>query len=1486
MLVLDVDGDGDADVVTSLNAHGYGLSWYEQVSREGALDFVEHVILADRPQDEDPEDEDFSELHALALADVNGDGLSDVVTGKRWWAHGPSGTPEAGAPAVLVWLELVRSPEGARFVQHRIDSETGVGTQVYVDDADRDGRPDVFVANKKGAALLLQLAPGAPPPPPAAPAREQGVLPRDETGRELNLDFERGDLSDWIAEGDAFRGQPVRGDAIAARGREPARQQGQYWIGGYELSGDGPRGTLRSLSFRVTHPWASFLVGGGAYERVRIELCRQEADGSASVIFRTSGLDFESMQRAVVDLRAEQGRTIFVRLVDDQDWDWGHLNFDDFRFHEQQPAFPVPPGVPPLLAYDTVAHAGLPPAEAAAAMGVPPGFRVELVASEPDLHQPIALCVDPRGRLWVVEAFTYPQRAPEGEGRDDILVLEDRDHDGSFEQRTVFARGLNLVSGIEVGFGGVWVGAAPYLLFIPDRNDDLVPDGEPEVLLDGWGYQDTHETLNAFTWGPDGWLYGCHGVFTHSLVGKPGTPEERRTPLDAGVWRYHPIRREFEVFAWGTSNPWGLDFDRNGECFVTACVIPHLYHLVPGGRYLRQAGSHFDPYVFEDIPTIADHRHYLGESPHGGNLRSNPAGGGHAHCGALIYQGRAFPEEYRGLVFMNNIHGNRVNADRLEPLGSGFVGRHEPDLLLANDRWFRGINLEQSPEGALYLIDWYDQQACHLTDPARWDRSNGRLYRISYGEHRPYRVDLPALADEELVRLTFHPNEWFARRARVLLAERGRDPVVQATLRRILLERNDGERQLRALWALHAVGGLDEKLAREILADSPHEHVRAWIVRLALEERQASGELLDRLALVAMQDPSPVVRLALACGLQRLPLEQRFGLARPLIARAEDAADPNIPLLLWYGIEPLVASHPEQAFVLARETGIEKLARFIYRRAAFEPGLRAELVQRISAAPDAGGRLLVLEELVNGLRENRGLGAPAGWAPLFAELLRGEDERVRALALELAVVFGDRNAFAELRALLCDGEAELARRAQALETLARGRDETLPELLQGLLQEPALRGQALRALAAFDHPSTPQAILACYAGLGPDERRDALATLSARPAWARELLLALGRAEIDRRELSAFQLNALANLRDPEVNELLAQQVGLVRAQDMTQEERIAELRALLAGAGPADLPRGREVFARTCQQCHTLFGTGGTLGPELTGANRSDLEYLLSNVVAPSSLVGQDYRTTVAWLEDGRVVTGLERARSEHVLTLETENELVSLALEDVEELLLSELSAMPDGLLDALAPDEIRDLFAYLQSPVQVPCLLTPASAAQFFDGATLARWRGDPAVWSVEQGEIVGRTSGLERNEFLKSDFELRDFRLSLEVRLAGDRGNSGIQFRSRELEAGDVAGYQADIGPGWWGKLYEEHGRALLVERGAESVVVDGWNSYVIECQGERVRTWLNGEPCVDLSDPSGARAGIVAFQVHSGGPTEVRFRNLRLELVTN
>jgi putative heme-binding domain-containing protein len=321
---------------------------------------------------------------------------------------------------------------------------------------------------------------------------------------------------------------------------------------------------------------------------------------------------------------------------------------------------------------------------------------------------------------------------------------------------------------------------------------------------------------------------------------------------------------------------------------------------------------------------------------------------------------------------------------------------------------------------------------------------------------------------------------------------------------------------------------------------------------------------------------------------------------------------------------------------------------------------------------------------------------------------------------------------------------------------------------------------------------------------------------------------------------------------------------------------------------GPkGDPSKGRVLFAKTCNQCHTLFDPGGKVGPELTGANRSDLDYVLQNILDPSAVVGKDYQATTIRLKSERVVSGIIRMETKDVVTLLTENDTLTIPVSDIDARKTAEISMMPEGLLAALNDEQTRDLVAYLQSPTQVAF---PAGFVQgevvIFNGKDLTDWEGDAAVWSVADGEIVGK-GPQKKNQFLYHKTPVADFRLTLEVKLVPDGQNSGIQFRTEKLADGHAKGYQADVGKGWWGKLYHEHGRALLWDKpGDQHVKADDWNSYEILAVGNRIRTAVNGNLCVDLedakADPVKDMKGLIAFQVHSGGAMEVRFRNVKVE----
>jgi putative membrane-bound dehydrogenase-like protein len=770
----------------------------------------------------------------------------------------------------------------------------------------------------------------------------------------------------------------------------------------------------------------------------------------------------------------------------------------------------------------------LSPQEALKKFTAPEGFSVDLIAAEPDITQPIAFCWDARGRIWVVEAKTYPTRRnnkpPGGDsskpteeqlkdifgGEDRILIFGDEDGDGKFETRKVFAEKLNLVSGIELGFGGVYVGAAPYLMHIPDKDGDDQPDGPPEILLDGWGWQDTHETLNSFIWGPDGWLYGCHGVFTHSNVGAPGTPNSgsgvppavpqnkdsglearatARVPINCHYWRYHPVRRTFEAYASGTSNSWGFDYNEYGDWFSEACVIPHFWHIIQGGYYLRQSNplGHFNPYVYTNIETIADHLHYIGNTPHSGNNVSDAAGGGHAHCGLCIYNGDNFPPEYRGRAMMFNIHGQRINQEQLVPEGSGYVAKHLPDFVKANDKNFTGVALKVGPDGAVYFIDWYDREKCHRPQPEVWDRSNGRIYRVKYDRTwKPWKGDVGKMEVAAQGAAAIEENGWMQRMARKAFFEASAALDISAdefqkwfgtVPRKLKNPRAQGPHFVIRVMSLLAVSSdgfrridpMKDTLLRET-EGLTKDIDRAFAVSL-LGARQpvASAAELGRFVI----DPSPRVRLALASALQRLPLEDRWPIAEALIAHGEDAKDHNLPQMYWYAIEPLVPANPERALALAAKSQIPLVAQHIARRLAESDGGVPHLITALGKEKTAAGTIYLLKAALQGLKGRSGEPAPKGWDGAWSNiddiLARRPDAKPLAgeitdLREALAVSFGDKRAFPKLRDQVRDIKLPVERRQLALQTLLDGKDPEIPSLIMALLDDPAMRLAALNAL--------------------------------------------------------------------------------------------------------------------------------------------------------------------------------------------------------------------------------------------------------------------------------------------------------------------------------------------------------------------------------------------------------------------------------------
>ncbi|SDM93205.1 PVC-type heme-binding CxxCH protein [Kriegella aquimaris] len=940
----------------------------------------------------------------------------------------------------------------------------------------------------------------------------------------------------------------------------------------------------------------------------------------------------------------------------------------------------------------------LKPEEAAAEMTMLAGFEANAWAGEPMITQPIAFCWDDRGRLWVAENRDYESRVDgfSNSGDSRIIILEDTNNDGTADSRKVFLEGIPFPSAIAVGFDGLFLGAPPNLLFVPDKNRDDVADARDiEVLLTGWGIRDRHETINSLHWGPDGWLYGLEGFATPSKIRKPkgkgkiykhkeafpeNLLEADGVDINGGVWRYHPTKKRFEAVAHGFSNPWGIDYDSKGQLFISACVIPHLFHVIPGGIYHRQGGQHFNPYVYSDIQTIVDHRH-----------RS-------AHGGARIYQSDAFPEIHQDRLFMANIHEHAVLSDILEPQGSGFVAHHGDDFLLANNAQWIGFSMEIGPSGDIYVLDWHDADIC---GKEVLNKETGRIFRISpknsLAEDWEGRYeDLRKLNDEQLVRLQTSKSDWHARRARVILQYRATkgalDEMALVQLKKLFNTGENPDHRLRAMWTLHNTQSFSSEALEKALTDSD-EYVRAWAIQMRCEDKDASTESLETLIKMSATDPSAVVRLYLAAALQRIDEGAKWKIVQQLISKNTDSEDHNIPKMIWYGMEDLVTKEPAKALDLLVSCQLPQIAEFISRRL-----VDADQLDLVVGATTKylGQSQSILKGILSGLEGRSDIIAPKNWGTVYAKLKTKEESA--PLALKVAQLFGDTEAAKQFLATLNDTDSPIQSRIDALQGLASKQRKELVAILPFLLNEPELRLQVIRAMAAFDHEPFGRLLIDQFEKFNTKEQGEALQTLASRGTYGRLLTQAIKDEAIQKNAVPAYVARQLRRVVGNGFVEVWGPIDQLSNDKSLAYR-RYEKLLTQDVLASP-DLNNGKAMFERTCSACHKLFDNGASIGPDLTGSNRTDIDYLLNNLIEPSSDIQDDYRMVVITSRDGRTFSGNIIAENERQLTLRVigQDQLV-LNKSDIQSQEVSAVSMMPEGLLETMSDKEIIDLLAYLQ-------------------------------------------------------------------------------------------------------------------------------------------------------------------------------------------
>ena len=967
-------------------------------------------------------------------------------------------------------------------------------------------------------------------------------------------------------------------------------------------------------------------------------------------------------------------------------------------------------------------------AEAAAAgIRMPPDFHATSFASEPAVQQPISMTTDSRGRLWVVENYTYGQGRFLNVGldklRDRILILEDTDNDGRHDKRTVFWDGGQKLTSIVLGRGGIWVLALPELLFIPDANGDDVPDGEPEVILDGFNFKKgAHTVANGLRWGPDNWLYGRQGIMPYSKVGKPGSPDQERTPMNVGIWRYHPEREIFEVVARGTTNPWGMDWNEHGELFFINTVIGHLWHVIPGARYRRMMGLDSDPRIYGVIEQIADHVHWAVEEDWtdvraGVTNSTMEAGGGHAHTGLLFYQGAQWPKEWNGRLLTMNFHGRRFNIEHVERKGTGYVAYHGKDNFFFSDPWFRGIDLIPASDGGIFVSDWSDTGECHDHDGVH--RLSGRIYKITYGTSEPFKFsDLKSLGNKKLAELALSNNVWQERMSRRVLADRaaaGQEmSLAIASLRKSLGATGaETTQRLRALWALHAINATtwDQLLA---LLDAEPESIRAWALRL-LEDGSHDSELWrknflslakNRLGRMAAAEPSGLVRVTLASLLQKLPLNLRPALAAPLLARQEDADDHNQPLMLWCGIyetadlndgrfESLIL---DASFPLIQRWGARLLTEEIDRR----PERIAQLLSKVSERKDAISQKAILDGLSDGLSGRKKVKKPSSWDSLVSRISQNADKEVQYRLHTLGAVFGDGLAINGLREIALNPKNSLVQRQAALKALVEAQIPDLRKVCEQVLKVEGLTLTAVRGLALFKDPAIAKLLVDSWPSFTGKIRTSITRTLITRSTWVPYLLDGLEKGTIKTTQFRAYEIRQIRSLGDPRITQRFNELMNLTPPKTGSKEraEDFAKWRKILTPdtLAKADIVKGKDLFQGLCAACHKMNGAGGEIGPDLTGAARDNLEYLLGNILTPSAVVAKDYQQVTVKLKDGRVLSGTEQTGSKNVFRLKTLSAVMNLDRSEILDVKRSQTSMMPPGLLNSLSEEQARDLIAFL--------------------------------------------------------------------------------------------------------------------------------------------------------------------------------------------
>lgn len=945
-------------------------------------------------------------------------------------------------------------------------------------------------------------------------------------------------------------------------------------------------------------------------------------------------------------------------------------------------------------------------------------LSISLVLAEPEIVQPLEINFDHRGRLWVVQYNQYPypkglkvtaidnhtrvtfDRIPDAppvgaKGADKITFFEDTNGDGHFDKSTDAITGLNIATSVALGRGKIWVLNPPYLLAYRDSDNDGIPDGEPEIHASGFGLEDTHSVSNSLTWGPDGWLYGVQGSTTTATINTQTTKNLRF--LGQAVWRYHPETSVFEVFAeGGGNNPFHLEFDGKGRIFSGSNGSGRGPYYKQGGYYIKSWGKHgplTNPYAFGYLPTM----------PLEGDTKR------FTH-GLIRYEGGALPDRYNDKMFAVNPLHNFVQLTRFEAWGSSYKNIDEEIVLSTSDTWFRPIDIKLGPDGAIYLTDWYDSRLSHVDPRDTWHKTSGRIYRLgAKGANTPMKsFDLSKYSSEELVSLLYHENKWYRQQAQRLFADRKDVRIVPELLK--VLQTTTGQVALEALWAIYLSDGWNDSVALLGLSHSD-PFVRMWSIRYLGEQGTVSREIAQALNEIAVHERHPEVRSQLASSAKRLEADSALPLINNLLANATDVEDPDIPLLIWWALESKASENQSEIVKLFQKDKIWEqpiVEQIILKRLSqrwIMSGSEVDLeacTNLFRLASTKKHEKLLADGILEGLRGTTVASLPKE----LSDMLENTQASSGKAPLTLPLRQGNEGALKEALAIISDKSQEIGLRLAYTEVIGEiTPEEALSALLTLVEKDPsaALKQNALHSLKGYSTSEIGERIAMFYPSIRADSyvREAAIALFATRPEWARAFFKEIETSRvISPTDVPLHLALRFTLLNDKSISkkaETLWPAIKPYSASEKT--EQINRLKALLADK-KGDLVNGKAIYTEICGACHRMKGSGGVIGPELTGYDRKNVDYMLLHSVDPNAAIREGYETYRIQTADGRILVG--KIESQQGGTIELVPVLSGKKTLLPEDKILTkeiqQVSSMPEKLLSELSEEEVKDLFAYL--------------------------------------------------------------------------------------------------------------------------------------------------------------------------------------------